>query len=294
MSKDVTLLGANYTGVPAVQLPQTGGGVATFWDMIPLQTGTGTAGQAGSSSKAYIPAKWIYDIGHTPTAGELMLIKIPVAGISSGVWLSVDNGTTYHPVATINKTRLTTQYGINAMLLLMYEPSATTTVYGTDETGAPKGSSAADLVSDRWTVVNGYDANTTYTNVALGQGYGTCSTAAATAAKVVTLASYALTVNGIVAVKFDNDVPANATMNINNRGAKAIYYQGSAITDGVIKAGDVATFIYNTHYYLLAIDRTASVKSLPSVSSSDNGKFLCVVDGAWAAVTVASANGVNF
>lgn len=33
---------------------------------------------------------------------------------------------------------------------------------------------------------------------------------------------------------------------------------------------------------------------LPAVTTSDNGKFLRVVDGAWAAATVASANGVSF
>ena len=34
--------------------------------------------------------------------------------------------------------------------------------------------------------------------------------------------------------------------------------------------------------------------SLPAVSSSDNGKFLRVVDGSWAAATVANANGQSF
>ena len=33
MAKNITLMGANYPDVPAVQLPQTGGGVATFYDI---------------------------------------------------------------------------------------------------------------------------------------------------------------------------------------------------------------------------------------------------------------------
>lgn len=37
-----------------------------------------------------------------------------------------------------------------------------------------------------------------------------------------------------------------------------------------------------------------TVRELPSVSSSDNGKFLCVNNGTWAAVTVPNANGVSF
>lgn len=36
------------------------------------------------------------------------------------------------------------------------------------------------------------------------------------------------------------------------------------------------------------------VRSLPAVSSSDNGKFLMVVDGAWTAVEMSSAEGVSF
>lgn len=105
----------------------------------------------------------------------------------------------------------------------------------------------------------GVDNNTTYSNASLGQGYATCSTAEATAAKVGTLSSYALTTGGVVAVKFTYAVPANATLNINSKGAKAIYYKGAAITAGVIKAGDVATFIYNgSQYHLLTVDRSAT------------------------------------
>lgn len=101
----------------------------------------------------------------------------------------------------------------------------------------------------------GYDSNTTYTNVKLGHGYATCSTAAATTAKVASLSSYTLTTGGIVAVRFTYDVPAGATLNINSKGAKAIYHKNAAITAGVIKAGDTATFIYSTYYRLISIDR---------------------------------------
>lgn len=106
-----------------------------------------------------------------------------------------------------------------------------------------------------WDLVVGDDTNTTYSPQSLGFGYATCSTAEATIAKAATLSSYGLVTNGIVSVKFTNAVPANSTLNINSKGAKSIYYQGSAITGGVIKAGDIATFIYSTQYHLIAIDR---------------------------------------
>ena len=102
---------------------------------------------------------------------------------------------------------------------------------------------------------HGNDNNTTYTNQSLGNGYGTCTTAAATAAKVVTLSGYNLTINGYVSVKFTYDVPANATLNINGKGAKNIFYKGAKITAGVIKAGVIATFVYDgTQYQLVSID----------------------------------------
>ena len=37
-----------------------------------------------------------------------------------------------------------------------------------------------------------------------------------------------------------------------------------------------------------------TVREVPSVTASDNGKFLRVVSGAWAAVTISDANGGSF
>lgn len=37
-----------------------------------------------------------------------------------------------------------------------------------------------------------------------------------------------------------------------------------------------------------------SAKELPAVTDSDNGKFLRVVNGTWAAVEIANANGGSF
>lgn len=114
------------------------------------------------------------------------------------------------------------------------------------------------------TKINGYDIRDAtalhehQSLQALGCGYGTCSTSASTTAKVVTLAGYVLVKGGYVTVKFTNSVPANATMNINSKGAKNIRHRGSNIKANVIQAGDYATFIYDgTYYDLIAIDRTA-------------------------------------
>ena len=114
----------------------------------------------------------------------------------------------------------------------------------------------------------GYEADTVDPR-ALGFGYGTCDTAAATAAKVVTLASYILRTGGYVSVRFTYDVPANATLNINSKGAKAIWYRNKAIAANVIKGGDMATFVFDgTYYRLVGIDR-ASYNKDSVVSLSD-------------------------
>lgn len=102
-----------------------------------------------------------------------------------------------------------------------------------------------------WVIVGWLNDDTTYSNATLGQGYGTCSTAEATAAKVVTLANYSLKTGGIVAVKFTYSLCASATMNINGQGAKAIVIDGAAVTAETAKrvqGGDIAYFIYDGTY----------------------------------------------
>lgn len=109
-----------------------------------------------------------------------------------------------------------------------------------------------------WVLLN-RDYNSTYTNMKLGNGYGTCSTAATTTAKVATLFDYNLLVGGYVSIKFTYAVPANATLNINEKGAKNIFYKGSKITENVIKANDLVTFIFDgSQYVITSIDRWQS------------------------------------
>lgn len=49
MAQNITLMGANYSAVPAVQLPKTGGGTATFVDEEEIITYyTGSANPSSS------------------------------------------------------------------------------------------------------------------------------------------------------------------------------------------------------------------------------------------------------
>lgn len=113
----------------------------------------------------------------------------------------------------------------------------------------------------------------TYTNLTLGQGYGTCTTAAATVAKVVTLSGYTLATGGIVTVKFTNSVPASATMNVNSKGAKKIFYKGAAITAGIINAGDIVSFMYDgTQYQVVSLGRDTTYSNMTAATASAAGK----------------------
>ena len=83
--------------------------------------------------------------------------------------------------------------------------------------------------------------------------FGTCSTAAGTAAKVVSCTGFVLASGAIITVKFTaTNTAANPTLNVNNTGAKAIMYRGSAISAGYLAANRVYTFVYDgTDYELI-------------------------------------------
>ncbi len=88
--------------------------------------------------------------------------------------------------------------------------------------------------------------------------YGTCSTAAATAAKTVSLSGFSLFTGATVAVMFSNgNTAANPTLNINSTGAKPIYYRNAALTSstaGIISKNGVYLFVYSGSYWRLVGD----------------------------------------
>ena len=76
----------------------------------------------------------------------------------------------------------------------------------------------------------------------------------------ISLDGYTQTKGGIVSIKFYYDVEPNATLNINSTGVKSIYHNGHLIRSDIIKAGDIATFIYDgTNYNLISLDRDFNI-----------------------------------
>lgn len=82
--------------------------------------------------------------------------------------------------------------------------------------------------------------------------YGTCSTASATVAKVVSCTGFTLATGARIAVKFSYANTASApTLNVNRTGAKTIYYNGSTLNSYSLQANGVYEFIYDGTYYRL-------------------------------------------
>ena len=194
--------------------------------------------------------------GVCSTAAETQTKEVEIPG------LVVTTGVTIHVSFTNANTASSPKLSVNgstAKYMVQYGSIAIGT------TASTNGWQAGAVVSftyngTYWVRDQGYNTNSTYSNASLGNGRGSCTPASDSTALTVTLSGYALTTGGRVTVLFLGDVPANATLNINDKGAKAITAKGvngvANITEGVIKGGDTATFIYDgTFYQLLSIDR---------------------------------------
>ena len=92
----------------------------------------------------------------------------------------------------------------------------------------------------------------TIDNLITQVGYYTCDTVANAAAKVLSVTNYELMAGGSIKIKFNNSNTAdNVTLNINNNGAKPLYYNGElASSSNSWEAGDTVEIYYDgTSYY---------------------------------------------
>ena len=101
--------------------------------------------------------------------------------------------------------------------------------------------------------------------------YATCSTAAATAAKTVALAGFALATGARVLVKFTvTNSAANPTLDVNGTGAKPIQYRGAAIAAGTLAANRTYEFVYTGAQYELVGDVDTNT-TYPLATASNDG-----------------------
>lgn len=105
MAKNITLLGASYSDVPAVTLPQTGGGTATFYDDVGSQTytqngtynvtGLATAvvnvsGGGGKNVQVYSGMDYANTTSYTATD---VTLKVAKSGTYKVSWMGFRNTT---------------------------------------------------------------------------------------------------------------------------------------------------------------------------------------------------------
>ena len=124
-------------------------------------------------------------------------------------------------------------------------PTPSTTIPLVDGTGA---------IGTQSTYARGDHVHPLPSLAALGLGYATCSTAESTTTKEATLSGFNLVEGAMPTIKFTYAVPAQSKLNINGTGSKSIYISAgmsTAITNGIIKAGDYVTFLYNGSQYVV-------------------------------------------
>ena len=110
--------------------------------------------------------------------------------------------------------------------------------------------------------------------------YGTCSTAAGTAAKTVSIPGITLKTGVEITVSFSaTNTAANPTLNLNSTGAKAIRYRNTAISAGYLAANRTYRFVYDGTCWQLVGDvdttpaaSTAAPKDLAEVAAAGTSK----------------------
>ena len=220
------------------------GRVTTTKAINDIITGSGTAASdAGSGvSPRYFPAKWTFNTGLTATNGDIIVFKIPVAGHSYGVFMSIDNGTHYYPIVVSGTSRLTTHYGNGTQMAVIFDSSGS----AADMFALTGGDSRATVSGGVWRVLNYYDSGNTYTTAY-------CSTAAATAAKTATCSGYTARAKThmLVTITNSNTAASALTLNINSQGAKPIYINGSASSSSnyTLNNGTYLVYYDGTNYY---------------------------------------------
>ena len=191
--------------------------------------------------------------------GQMFIYKTTKAGSSSGTTLNITGSTgTALGAKTIYRsgtTKVTTQYALGTYLLLVYNSS---------------------LNSGCFMVLNDYDANTNATH----SGIGICSTAASTAAKVVTFPKFVLEKNQTILLRVDatNSATSGVTLNVNSTGAKSVYIGGSAwSTSNQLNAGDYLATYDGTYWKLTRVyltDNNTDTKNTAGSTDSSSKLFL--------------------
>lgn len=201
-------------------------------------------------------------------AGGAGLVPAPAAGKQTsflrgdGTWV-IPTNTTYSNFV---------KSGSNAAAGLVPAPPTTagTTKYLREDgtwTVPPNDTYNAVTTSANGLMISTDKSKLDYTNIA----YGTCSTAAATAAKVITVSgntNWKLTAGSRITIKFSaTNTASNPTFNVNGTGAKSVWYNTALITTSNLAYAGYANrpmdFVYDGTQYVFtgwSIDNNSDTK----------------------------------
>lgn len=121
---------------------------------LPLLDDFTTTTAGSSTSGSYLAARWaVANVNGitTPVNGMTIAVRVPLAGNSGGVLLSIDGGTTYYPIVRNVNTLVTTTYAVGSTIILTFNPTQTASPYLTAGT--------TTTVTGCWQTAD-YDANT--------------------------------------------------------------------------------------------------------------------------------------
>ena len=233
--------------------------------------GTGVAAQDKGSgvSPRYFPAQWTFNTGFTATDGDIFVIKLPTAGHSNGVFMSVDNGTNYYPISVTGTARLITHYQNGSRIILMFKSDGITA----DMFPITGGDSRSTIRGGAWLVLNYYDSGNT-----VPSAY--CTTAAGTAAKTASCSNYNLTSKTWLHVLIQNANSSKTalTFSVNGKTAKPIYINGAASSSSnyTLPAGTYLVYYNGTNYYFrtdgkLTADITGNANTATSSTTQPAG-----------------------
>ena len=114
-----------------------------------------------------------------------------------------------------------------------------------------------------------------------GSGFAICNTSSVqTGAEMqAALASYSKIVGPVVSVRFNHDVPAQATLNINSTGASPIVIGSNPLSANAIKAGNLVSFVFDgTNFVATSISSEYKILQSPVTDPSASGDSISFID----------------